>query len=192
MNRLSIKLSPVHPLTDRELAALSERNPGYQLERDAKGDLVVAPTSSEGGRRSGEAFRQLAEWNRQGRLGVAFDSSTGFTLPDGSCLSPDAAWVPRARWDALAQQEREGSAPICPDIVFEIGSLSNTRAELREKAHAYIANGTRLALVIDVDADVVEIHRPVAPDQLHAHQGTLSLDPELPGFVLDLDSIRTA
>jgi Uma2 family endonuclease len=192
VRRLSIKLSPVHPLTDAELAALSERNPGYQLERNAKGELVVAPTSSEGGRRSGEAFRQLAEWNRRARLGVVFDASTGFNLPDGSCLSPDAAWIQRARWDALAAQEREGFAPICPDAVFEVRSRSNTRAELRDKARAYIANGARLAVVIDVEADVVEVYRPGAPEQLHAHQATLALAPELPGFSLDLASIRTA
>jgi Uma2 family endonuclease len=192
VRRLSIKLSPVHPLTDAELAALSERNPGYQLERSAKGELVVAPTSTEGGRRSSEVNRQLAQWNRQTGLGVVFDASTGFNLPDGSCLSPDAAWIPRDRWDALPPQEREGFAPIGPDVVFEIRARSNTRAELRAKAHAYIDNGSRLAVVIDLDAEVVEIYRPGAPDQMLAHQATLALDPELPGFALDLSSVRTA
>ncbi len=48
-----------------------------------------------------------------------FDSSSGFRLPDGSVLSPDASLVALDRWQALSPEERRGFAPLCPDLVVE-------------------------------------------------------------------------
>mgnify|MGYP001809812071 CR=1 len=48
---------------------------------------------------------------------VVFDSSTGFSLPNGSDRAPDAAWVSQARWDALTPEQEGGFAPLCPDFV---------------------------------------------------------------------------
>lgn len=186
---MAIKLDLARPVTDEELLQLSERNPGYQFERTARGELIVSPTGSEGGRRSGEVFLQLGAWNRQFRQGVVFDSSTGFRLPDGSCLSPDASWVRSERWNALTREEREGFAPLCPDAVFEVRSQSNTLAELREKMLAYLANGARLAVLIDPDARAVEVYRPGHEPERHEQPARVALDPELPGFVLDLEPV---
>ena len=69
---VAIKLDLPRGVSDEDLRALSERNPGYQFERTARGELMVSPTGSEGGRRSGEVFLQLGAWNRAFRLGVIF------------------------------------------------------------------------------------------------------------------------
>ena len=111
---VAVQIDLLHRVTDEELLALSDRNPGYQVERTADGRLVVSPTKSDGGRRSMEVALQLGIWNRQTRPGITFDSSTGFTLPDGSCRSPDASWVRRERWYALTREQRRSFAPICP------------------------------------------------------------------------------
>lgn len=186
---MAIKLDLVHRVTDEELLTLSERNPGYQFERTADGRLVVAPTGGESGRRSGEVFGQLREWNRRTGLGYIFDASTGFKLPDGSLLSPDASWVQRARWEALPREAREGFPPLCPDVVFEVRSPSNTLAELREKMHSYLANGAQLAVLIDPEGQAVELYRPGREAQQYRDTGRIALDPELPGFSLELASI---
>ncbi|MBX6378593.1 MAG: Uma2 family endonuclease, partial [Clostridia bacterium] len=115
---VAIKLDLARRVTDDELLELSERNPGYQFERTAEGRLVVTPTGGKSGRRSGAVFGQLFNWNARMGLGEAFDSSTGFRLPDGSLLSPDASWVRRERWEALTPEEQEGFVPLCPDAVF--------------------------------------------------------------------------
>ena len=186
---MGIKLDLARQVTDEELLTLSERNPGYQFERTADGRLVVAPTGGESGRRSGEVFGQLRDWNRRTGLGYVFDSSTGFKLPDGSLLSPDASWVQRERWEALPPHAREGFPPLCPDVVFEVRSASNTLAELREKMQSYMANGAQLAVLIDPETQAIEIYRPGrAPQQRH-HVERVALDPELPGFVLELGPI---
>lgn len=67
----------------KRFSILSERNPGYRFERMAKEELVVSPAGGESGRRSMAVAGQLWAWNERRGLGVAFDSSTGFSLPDG-------------------------------------------------------------------------------------------------------------
>src|SRR5215471_15770373 len=80
--------------SDEEFAAFCRANPDLRVERTAKGEIIIVlPTSAEGSYRSGDAFYQLARWARRDGRGKAFDASAGFMLPDGSSLSPDAAWV---------------------------------------------------------------------------------------------------
>ncbi len=186
---VAIKLDLVRRVTDEELLALSQRNPGYQFERSADGRLVVSPTGGESGRRSAEVLRQLSNWNARTGLGYVFDPSTGFKLPDGALLSPDASWVRRARWEALAREAREGFPPLCPDVVFEVRSASNPLAELREKMQSYLANGAQLAVLIDPEGHAVELYRPGREGDRHEEAVRVILEPELPGFTLELAPI---
>ncbi len=79
---MAITLKPARPVTDDELLELSERNPGYQFERSASGELIVTPTGSEGGLWEAELGRQLGNWAERDGRGLAFSSSTGFRLPE--------------------------------------------------------------------------------------------------------------
>jgi Uma2 family endonuclease len=186
---MAIELDLLHPVTDEELRLLSERNPGYQFERSADGRLVVSPTGGKSGRRSAEVLRQLGDWNRRAGLGVVFDSSTGFHLPDGSLLSPDASWMAQERWEALSPDEQEGFAPLCPDAVFEVRSPSQTSQELREKMEAYLRNGARIGVLIDPYTRAVEVYRPGQEPERREDPERVALDPELPGFVLELGPV---
>ncbi len=172
--------------TDEELLELSERNPGYQFERTADGRLVVSPTGGLSGRRSMKLAYQLERWSEKTRSGVVFDSSTGFRLPDGSLLSPDASWVRRERWEALSAEEREGFLPLAPDAAFEVRSRHQTQEELREKMRVYVRNGARIAVLIDPYARTVEVYRPGQEVEVYRDPERVVLDPELPGFALDL------
>jgi len=183
---MALTLKPPKPLTDDELLEFSRRNPGMQFERSATGELIVTPTGSDAGRRNAQLAYQLEAWNRSRSLGVVFDSSTGFRMPDGALLSPDASWVRRDRWEGLAAAEREGFAPLCPDVVFEIASTNNTRTELEAKMRAYITNGAQAAVLIDPQGRRVEIYRPGRKVEVDLHPGTISLDPPLAGFTLTL------
>ncbi|WP_255105812.1 MULTISPECIES: Uma2 family endonuclease [unclassified Synechococcus] len=55
---------------------------------------------------------------------MVFDSSSGFRLPDGSVLSPDASMVQLERWESLTPMQRLGFAPVCPEQVVELASPS--------------------------------------------------------------------
>jgi Uma2 family endonuclease len=186
---MAIELDLLHPVTDEELLRLSERNPGYQFERTADGRLVVSPTGSKSDWRSVEIAYQLRRWSEQVGLGVVFGSSAGFRLPDGSLLSPDASWVRRERWEGLSPEEQEGFAPLCPDAVFEIRSASQTPQELREKMRAYLRNGARIGVLIDPYTRAVEVYRPGQEPERREDPERVALDPELPGFVLELGPV---
>lgn len=183
---MAISLRLAAPPTDEELVALSERNPGYQFERTAAGELVVTPTGSEAGGQEAELVGQLRDWARADRTGKVFGPSAGFRFPDGSLLSPDASWVRRERWEVLTPAERKGHAPLCPDAVFEIVSSSDTLAFLRRKMRGYVANGARVAVLIDPERRAVEVFAPGAEPRVIEPAGLVPLDPVLPGFVLDL------
>src|SRR3990172_1988537 len=104
---VAISLKLVAPPTDEEIRELSRRNPGLQFERSTAGELVVTPTSGRGGRRELIVGSQLDHWAEADGGGFAFGPSTGFRLPDGSLLSPDASWVRRDRWEALSPEQQD-------------------------------------------------------------------------------------
>ena len=132
-------------LTDEQFFQLCIDNRDLRFERTASGGLIIMPpTGSETGRRNSDLNFQLKAWSRQNNLGVVFDSSTGFKLPDGSDISPDAAWVRRDRWDALTPEQKEKFAPICPDFVVELRSTTDSLEKLRAKMKVYVKNGARL------------------------------------------------
>jgi Uma2 family endonuclease len=136
-------------LTPEQFAQLCDANPDAVLELAADGSLIpITPTGSETGARNGELFFQIKTWARARGGWMAFDSSTGFRLPDNSVLSPDASLVALARWQALNAIERRGFAPLCPDLVVELASPSDEGPRgltaLRRKMAAYQRNGARL------------------------------------------------
>lgn len=184
---ISLKLGV--PPSDEEILELSRRNPGLQIERTATGELIVSPTGGEAGRREAEIVAQLHRWATQDGRGIVFGSSTGFHLPDGAVLSPDASWVRRERWALLTSRQRQGFAPLCPDAVFEIASPTDALRDLRRKMQAYLSNGARLAALIDPQRRAVEIYAPDRDPRVIEAARSVTLDPVLPGFALDLEPV---
>jgi Uma2 family endonuclease len=177
-------------LTDEQFFQLCIDNRDLRFERTASGGLIIMPpTGSETGRRNSDLNFQLKAWSRQNNLGVVFDSSTGFKLPDGSDISPDAAWVRRDRWDALTPEQKEKFAPICPDFVVELRSTTDSLEKLRAKMKVYVKNGARLGWLLDRKNRKVEISRQDSDVEILDSPATLSGEDVLPGFVLDLSDI---
>jgi Uma2 family endonuclease len=172
-------------LTDEQFELLCRENPELRLELTAQRELVIMPpTGSESGWRSGEVFFSLTAWAKQDRTGLSFDSSTGFTLPNGAIRSPDASWVKRERWDALTKEQRVKFAPLCPDFVVEVRSPTDKFFDLQEKMQEYIDNGARLGWLIDPSEKRVYVYRSGQPVETLDNPISVSGDPVLPGFVL--------
>ena len=177
-------------LTDEQFFQLCQQNRELRFERTAKGEiLIMPPTGGETGNRNIELAYQLQAWSRQNNLGKAFDSSTGFKLPNGANRSPDAAWVRRERWEALTPQQRQKFLPLCPDFVVELRSPSDSLKETQEKMQEYIDNGARLGWLIDPQTRRVEIYRPNQDVEILENPATVPGEDVLPGFVLDLNCI---
>lgn len=185
-----VKLTPGFVLDDDQLYEFCRVNAELRIERTSAGELLIMPPAgSETGMRNAGLTYQLEAWSRKNGSGVAFDSSTGFTLPDGSMLSPDASWIERSRWEALPAEKRRKFSPLCPDFVIELLSPSDNLSVTQEKMEVYLANGARLGWLIDPEPKQVLVYRPGVPVDRLDQPPSISAEPELPGFVLDLTDI---
>jgi len=185
-------LKGLERLTDDEFFHFCQQNRDLRIERNGKGEIIImSPTGTRSGERSGEVFGQLYVWNRQSQGGHALDSSTGFTLPDGSVLSPDASWISHERWGVLSREEREKFAPVCPEFVVEVKSPSDRLPTLRDKMEVWMSNGCRLGLLIHPERETVFIYRADGSrDERHDFGRRVSGEDVLPGFELDLSALR--
>ncbi|MGL5059419.1 MAG: Uma2 family endonuclease [Microcoleus sp.] len=187
---LNIPLALTLTVTREQFIELASANRELQLERTAAGELIVNPlTGGETGNRNSDINGQLWLWNRQNRLGKAFNSSTGFHLPNGADRSPDAAWVRQERWDSLTSQEQKSFIPLSPDFVVELRSETDRMKPLRDKMKEYMENGVRLGWLIDRKNRKVEIYRENREVEVLENPTNLSGEDVLPGFVLDLTEV---
>lgn len=186
--RLPFKLN-IHEtkLTEEQFIRLCQENPDLQLELTAQGELVLMPpTGLESGWRNSRLIRRLDAWAEEDGTGIAFDSSTLFTLPNGAKRSPDASWVRRERWEELSEEQRRGFGLICPDFVVELRSPTDRLKDLQEKMQEYIANGARLGWLIDPWEKRVYLYRPHQTVAVLDDPATLSGESVLPEFVLQV------
>ena len=189
---IAINIPPTLTLTvtREQFVELAIANRELQLERTATGELIVNPPTGGGtGYRNLDIEGQLWLWNRRTGLGKAFNSSTGFHLPNGADRSPDASWVRQERWDALTPEEKEGFLPLSPDFVVELRSKSDNMKPLRDKMKEYMENQVRLGWLIDRKNRKVEIYRLDMEVQVLDNPASLSGEDVLPGFVLDLAEV---
>ena len=177
-------------LTDEQFWQLCQDNQDLQFERTKTGELIIMPPTGGGtGKRNLKISVQLYLWNERTNLGEAFDSSTGFKLPNGADRSPDASWVSQERWDALTLEQQEKFVPLCPDFVIELMSPSDTLEKTRAKMQEYRENGAKLGWLINRKQKQLEIYRPEQAVEILNQPSQVSGEDILPGFVLDLTAI---
>lgn len=187
---LSTPLQLTIDLTEEQFFELCQNNRDLKFERTGSGVLtIMPPTGGNTGRRSIKIATQLEIWSSKTNLGEAFDSSTGFKLPNGADRSPDASWIKRDRWDTLTPKQQEKFVPLCPDFVVELRSASDTLKPLQNKMVEYQENGAKLGWLIDPQNKRVEIYRPDQEVEIQENPPTLSGENILPGFILDLTLI---
>ncbi|MDB9450126.1 Uma2 family endonuclease [Dolichospermum circinale] len=176
--------------TDDKFVEMVAANKDLRLELSSQGELsIMSPTGGETGDRNLELGGQVWFWNHQNGLGKAFDSSTGFKLPNGATRSPDVSWIKMERWNALTPEQRKRFLPLCPDFVIELVSESDDLADTQAKMREYIANGLRLGWLINPKNKQVEIYRPNQEIEVLQSPANLSGENVLPGFILDLQPI---
>jgi Uma2 family endonuclease len=187
---LTVNLPAIAPMTHEQFYDFCLANRDLRIERTASGDVVIMPPAfSDTGNRNIKIAQQLANWTDQDSTGESFDSSAGFTLPNGATRSPDASWIKLERWNALTEEQKASFAPICPDFVIELRSASDQLTDLQDKMQEYLANGAVLGWLIDRKNRKVHIYRPNQESELLDNPEIVSGDPELRGFVLRMAKI---
>ena len=181
-------------LTPEQFALVCAENPDAVLELAADGQLItMTPTGSETGARNSRLVMRLLLWADQQGGWKVFDSSSGFRLPDGSVLSPDAAVVRLDRWLGLTADQRRGFAPLCPDLVVELASPSEEGARgitsLRRKMACYQANGARLGWLLLPGERAVEVWPASGAPRRMEQAELLEGGSDFPGLRLELGEI---
>ena len=197
--RVQLQLPFELRLTPEQFALVCRANPEAVLELAADGQLIaMTPTGGETGQRNLALGALLWQAVRTSRLPLRlFDSSTGFQLPDGSVLSPDAALIQQHRWDGLTLDQRRGFPPLCPDLVVELASPSDQGPRgvqaLRQKMVAYRRNGAQIGWLLLPDERAVEIWQSGdAPPERLAPAEALCAAPVFPALSIDLSEVWQA
>ena len=204
MTALILKLRPAIELNDEQFFEICQNNRDLRLERTAQGELIVMPpTGWKSGNQNAKLTQRLGNWTDTDGTGIAFDSSTGFKLPNGANRSPDedtggefnsppldvrAAWVQRERLEVLDPDPTK-FLPLAPDFVVELRSATDSLETLQQKMQEYIDCGVRLGWLIDPQNQQVEIYRPRQAVEVLESPSCLSSEDVLPGFSLDLAQI---
>jgi Uma2 family endonuclease len=175
-------------ITHEEFEKLCLDNPDLRLELTEEGELsVMAPAGWESSRRNSKLNSRVEVWNEQTDLGEVFDSSGGFTLPNGAVKSPDVTWIERSK---LANVPAGVAFPeVVPDFAIELRSNTDNLKTLQAKMEEYRANGVRLGWLINPQQQQVEIYRLGQEVEILQSPTSLSGEDVLAGFTLDVSSI---
>ena len=186
-----LQMLPELQMTDEQFFEFCQINRNLRIERNKFGEIsIMSPTGSETGNRELNIIGQLWAWSEKDGTGLAFSSSTGFKLSTGAERSPDAAWMKLERWNTLSPEQQQKFAPICPDFVVELRSPSDNLKPLQEKMAEYMSEpGIQLGWLIDRKNRKVYIYRPGLPEECLDNPATVSADPVLPGFVLNMSKV---
>lgn len=116
---LVVSFPAIVQMTDEQFYEFCQANRDLRIERTATGEVIIMPPAfSDMSNRNMKIIQQVANWADEDGTGEAFDSSSGFTLPNGATRSPDASWIKLERWNALTDEQKASFAPICPDFVI--------------------------------------------------------------------------
>lgn len=182
------------PFSDEQFEQFCLDNKELRIERDENRNIIImAPTYALSGSFNSLLIFLVTGWNVDANFpGVVFDSSTGFTLPDGSMRSPDVSWISKSRWGNLSDADKRSFAPICPEFVIELKSETDHLPHLQDKMeHAWLKNGVQLGLLVNPETEQVHVYRPATPTRiLKGFDSKVSCDPELSGCELDLSLLK--
>ncbi|MEH2275487.1 MAG: Uma2 family endonuclease [Nostoc sp.] len=187
---LTVNFPSLVQMTNEQFYEFCQANGDLRIERTANGEVIIMPPAfSDTGNRNFNIAAQLGYWTEQDGTGIGFDSSTGFTLPNGAMRSPDASWIELERWNALTNAQKASFAPICPSFVIELRSSSDRLIKLQDKMQEYIDNGASLGWLIDRQNRKVYIYRTNRELEILENPEAVSGNPKLPGFILRMVKI---
>jgi len=179
-------------MSDDEFFAFCAQNRDLNIERTAEKEIVImSPSGNQISAINLKLYLLIGKWNEKAKLGVLTDSNGGFYLPNGAMRAPDLAWMPREKWQQFSEEDKSKFLRYCPDFVIELKSPSDRITQLKAKMEEWIDNGSRLAWLIDPDAEEAFVFRPKQPVlEVKGFDNILYGEDVLPGFQLLLSDIK--
>lgn len=190
---IPLELPAQENMTEEEFFRLCAANKHIKIERDEnKQILIMPPAGLESDGQSLNVATELNKWNNNLKAGKCFGSSAGFTLPDSSVRSPDAAWLSKEKWNDLPEKEKQTFGHVTPDFIVEVTSPSDNFKQLQDKMHCWIKNGVRLGWLIYPENELIYIYRADGTvSKLEGFNNVLSGEDVLQNFSFDLNILRS-
>ncbi len=95
----------------------------------------------------------------------------------------------KEKWEQVSPSERRKFSRVVPDFVIELLSPTDNLQDTQAKMKEYIANGVRLAWLIDPMGRRVYVYRAGADVEVLDEPVSLSGEDVLPRFELRVDAI---
>ncbi len=157
---IPIEIPNAESMTDEEFFKFCAANKHLKIERDENHQIYIMPPAGlESDHQSYTLGLALGNWNDKWKAGICFGASAGFTLPDGSVRSPDAAWLSNEKWNRLSKEERRVFGHITPDFIVEVMSPSDHSGDMKKKMRKWMANGVRLGWLIEPRTQTTFIYK---------------------------------
>ena len=174
--------------TDEELETLPKDGHKYEL---LDGDLIMSPVHANHGEICARLCAMLLQFAESRKLGKVYDSSTGFRLADDLLLSPDIAFVGKARLKKIEIAPDKFLAGA-PDLAVEVLSPSDRMTQINRKLEHYFEHGTQLAWLVNWRKEQVHIYTADSIEALTDLDDILTGGAVLPGFKCKLRRIFLA
>ena len=193
LDPLAAKLITVEPpLTDEQFEQFCALHADARIERTREGRIsMMSPTGGSTGSGNSAIDYELQKWWRTHRRGLVYSVDTGFYLPDGSMMSPDAAYVTQDKVDRYTRSDYKSFPRVCPDFVVELRSDSDTLAAMKDKMLRWAENGASLGWLIDPDNRNVLVYTSPSAPVLTITGDTIDGIGPVAGFQLDLAELWT-
>ncbi|MGE0601472.1 MAG: Uma2 family endonuclease [Dehalococcoidia bacterium] len=96
---------------------------------------------------------------------------------------PDICVTLLDRWP----EDDSGAIVVMPDFAIEVLSPDDRPGRINERVDYYLSAGTKLVWIVDPELESITVYRPGAAPEFVRATGTITVEPVLPGFTLDLD-----
>jgi Uma2 family endonuclease len=176
-------------ITDADLLRLPRDGRKREL---VDGEIRMSPAGGRHGQVSVELVARIHLHVRERRLGLVFDSSTGFRLAGRKAgqqdvRSPDVSFVAAGRLPD--DRAPAGFIELAPDLAVEVLSPDERRREVLEKVGEFLDAGTRLVWVLDPEHRTAAAYRSLTEVRRLSENDCLDGEDVIPGFACVLADI---
>jgi Uma2 family endonuclease len=172
-------------LTIKDLEKLQEQSPDYRMELVRGEVIVMSPSGYESDEVATRVSGKLFSFVDENRLGRVTGAGAGFTLPNSDTRAPDVSFVQAQR----LRKSPRSFAELAPDLMVEVKSPSDSLKGLRDKIDSFLAQGTRVGILIHPEQRWVEIRR-TGQDPVTLHDGDRLTVPDLlPGWEVQVEDL---
>jgi Uma2 family endonuclease len=187
---LPVILRPLRPFSDEELLAFCSENEIPRIERTAEGDLILmTPAGTRTSNKENYIARELDIWTEREGNGVAFNSNIGVVFSDLTLKVPDAAWVSRAVWNDLTDEQKDSFLPVCPEFIVELRSPSDRISQIEAKMEFWMSRGAQLGWLLDPQRKLAMIYRPGCEPETLLNPEFLDGEGPITGFRLKMQRL---